>query len=124
MRFMIGLCILLPAMVMGAGPEKQSQIRRLESAISSANQEQQSLHQQFQMVLEISRAEAQHYSTPQAGVAAPPANYDDIVRARQDADAKRKQYIDEMIWLYARFRDIELEKQRLRDQLNQLLESQ
>ena len=126
MRFIIGLCILLPAMVLGAGPETLSQIRRLESAISYANQEQQSLHQQFQMVLEISKAQAQQYSTsvPQAGVAAPPGKYDDIVRARQEADARVKQNIDELNWLYARFREVESEKQRLRDQLNQLLDEQ
>ncbi len=124
MRLIIGLCILLPAIVLGAGPETLSQIRRLESAISYANQEQQSLHQQFQMVLEISKAQAQQYSAPQAGVTAPPGNYDDLVRARQEADAKLKQHTDELHRIYARFLEVEAEKQRLREQLNQALGAQ
>jgi hypothetical protein len=124
MRLLVFLT-LLPVAALGATPETETQIRRIELALSHASQEQQSLHQQFQMVQEISRMEAQKHtaSGPHAGVAAPPANYDDVVRARQEASEKLKQYIDEMNWLYVRFREIDTEKQRLREQLMQLLEA-
>ena len=115
---------LLPHLGMGATPEVEARIRRIESAISLANQEQQSLHTQFQMLLEMGRVESQQYNTaiPQAGVSAPPMNYDDLARMRQDHEYHIKQRSDELNRLYERHREIEQEKLRLREQLNQLLD--
>ena len=124
-RSLFCLLVLLPALAFGASTEVEVQIRRLEAAIAQANQEQQSLHVQFQMMLEVRRAESQQFSAamPQAGVAAPPMNYEDLARLRLDNESRLRQHTDELNRLYARFREIEQEKQRLRDRLNQLLEA-
>ncbi len=124
MKFILALLIALPCAALGANPELEAQIRRMESAIALANQEQQSLHTQVQLMLEIRRAEAEQFTAtmPQAGVAAPPMDYDDLVRLRRENENRLKQHADELTRLYARFRDIEQEKQSLRERLNQLLQ--
>jgi flagellar biosynthesis chaperone FliJ len=124
MRALLMMLLVLPTFVLAAGPETNAQIRRLETAITRANEEQQSLHVRFQMMSEIRRSEQQRLEAmmPRAGVAAPPMNYDDMARLREEDESRARQHSDELDRIYTRFREIEEEKQRLREQLNQVLE--
>lgn len=106
-------------------PEDEARLKSLEFALAQANLAQQSVHTQFQMITEIRRVESEQYrvTLPEAGVASPPRNYDDLVKLRADNEQRSRQTTEELSRLYARFNEIEQEKQALRDQIRQLLES-
>lgn len=119
------LLLCMPVSALAISPEDEARIKRLESALNIANQEQQALNTQVQLLQEVRKAETEHYvaSMPQAGVAAPPMSYDDMTRLRREHEGHLRQHSDELMRLYARFRDIEFERQRIREQLMELLSS-
>jgi len=102
-----------------ARAEAQARVRSLESQISRINAEQQSVYQQFQMVQEMRRNEWQETNAPQ--VFTPPStppNYDDVQRDKQARDQRLQSYTNQMNQLYARYRELDQQKQQLLEELD------
>jgi hypothetical protein len=123
----VALFLILPLAVsaqtnIAAPSPADAQIRRIELALNRLSLEQQSLYQQFQMLQEMRRGEMQHqYDATQSYTPpATPPNYDDIVRERSAREQRIRQYGDELDRLYARYRDLDAQKQPLLDALSQL----
>ena len=98
----------------------EDELRALSTAIETLQAEQQALYQQFQMLQTLQLNEQRlPYDAfgPQSG---PPRNYDDVVRERQEADARTDAYQAEMDELYERYRELELQKQPLLERLREL----
>lgn len=105
-----------------APAEIDAQVKRVEAALNRLQLEQQSVHQEFQMVQELRRSVLQEryqsslvYTPP-----ATPPNYDDEVREREDRDARLDQYSAELDRLYDRYRALEQQKQPLLEELARL----
>lgn len=99
-----------------------AQMRRVETALGRIAQEQQSVYQRFQMLQEMRRAEV-NQSVQQGLSYTPPAtppNYDDVVRERSAREQRLQQYSDEIDRLYARYRELDAQKQPLLDALSEL----
>lgn len=108
-----------------ADTAREAQLKALEFALAQANLAQQSVHTQFQMILEIRKSEADRYriAVPDGGVAGPPRNFDDLQQMRVDNEQRQQQATEELNRLYSRYNDIEQDKDRLREQIRVLLES-
>jgi hypothetical protein len=119
------LACLLSGMAF-ADAQTDAEIKRVEAELQRIQQEQQSLYQQFQMTLELRRAEKQMenppvpQNPPDYSVANPPPNYDDLVRDKAKHEDRIKQYTDELYSKDARYRELEDRKRLLLDRLNQL----
>lgn len=102
--------------------ELDAQTRRLESALNRIQLEQQSVYQQFQMMQELRRGEQQQaYQSSQTYTPpATPPNYEDQVREQQARDARVQGYQSELDRLYARYRELEAQKQPLLEELSSL----
>lgn len=100
----------------------EAQMRRIESALSRIISEQQSLYQQFQMLQEMRRSELQRTQESAMSYTPPPSppNYEDLVREREAREERIQRYGDELDRLYARYRDLDSQKQPLLDALSQL----
>lgn len=99
-----------------------AQMRRVETALNRIAQEQQSVYQRFQMLQEMRRAELQQ-SAQQGESYTPPAtppNYEDVVRERNAREQRLQQYNDEIDRLYARYRELDVQKQPLLDAMSEL----
>jgi hypothetical protein len=109
-----------------ADPAMDAEIRRLESQLNLLQQEQQSVYQQFQMTQELRRAEieAQYpqviQNSPDYTMGNPPPNYDDVVRQKAERENRIKLYTQDLNRMYARYREIEDQKNVLLERLNQL----
>ena len=102
--------------------ELDAQIKGVELALNRIQLEQQSVHQQFQMIQEMRRTELEQIQqsalvyTPEPT----PPNYDDMVREKQAREARLQGYQYELDRLYARYRELEEQKRPLLDELAQL----
>jgi hypothetical protein len=102
--------------------ELEAQIKSVELALNRIQLEQQSVHQQFQMIQEMRRTELEQIQqsalvyTPEPT----PPNYDDMVRKKQAREARLQDYQYELDRLYARYRELEEQKRPLLDELSQL----
>jgi chromosome segregation ATPase len=104
-----------------ADADVEVQIKRVETALSRIQAEQQSIYQQFQMVQELKRqAMQQAIEDMSRWQAMPPQNYDDLVRAQQARAASRERYRYEADRLYERYRELEEQKKPLLERLNEL----
>jgi len=116
------LALLLCGAVASGQEDVDAQIKRLETALTRIQAEQQSVYQQFQMVQELRRTQTQ-YATQPIQVYTPPAtppNYDDVVREKAQRESQLKQYDEELDRLYARYRELQEQKRPLLDQLADL----
>lgn len=123
-RLFFGLLLfLLPAFAVAADNEKQ--LFELESAITQRQQEQQTLFQQFQMLQELRRHEiAQDDQAAPVGsglaLSGEAPKYEDLARQRKDRVERIQRYTNELNELYARYQEMENERQALIEQLNGL----
>ena len=128
-RIMIGwLCVTLAAMsVVARGADAEPdpidvEIDRVEMALDRISREQQSVYQQFQMVQELRRSEAQQGYQSQLVYTPPitPPNYEDLRAQEDDRQARLRDYKLELDRLYARYKDLEAQKQPLLERISEL----
>jgi hypothetical protein len=116
----IGLCPAVTFAQAGAAAE----LERLQSALGVIQQTQQSVYQQFQMVQELRRAELAGSDpfAPQAnvGIAPPPQDYNELRRRREQRDDRIKELTAELERLYARYQELEDQKQPLLERMGEL----
>lgn len=100
----------------------EAQMRRVETALNRITQEQGSVYQRFQMLQEMRRAELQQvYQQGQSYTPPPtPPNYDDVVREKNAREQRLQQYSEEIDRLYARYRELDTQKQPLLDAMSEL----
>jgi len=117
--------LLLSVSVLAVAADNEKQLLELEVAISQRQQEQQILFQQFQMVQELRRHEiAQDDQVAPAGEditfngEAP--KYEDLAEQRRNRIEKIHRHTDKLNELYARYQEIENERQALIEQLSEL----
>lgn len=117
--------LLLSVSVLAVAADNEKQLLELEVAISQRQQEQQILFQQFQMVQELRRHEiAQDDQVAPAGeditFSGEAPKYKDLAEQRRNRIEKIHRYMDKLNELYARYQEIENERQALLEQLNEL----
>jgi len=126
MRFLLIMFALSVSNGLAQQPEVDSEVRQLQAQLSAIQQEQQSVYQQFQMVNTLRRDELQAANptvienSPVYSMDNPPPNYDDMVRAKQARDERIRQYTSEVNTLYARYQELEQQKQQLLDRMRSL----
>ena len=129
--FFVLLSIVLPTAAQVDPPSQDAavsraaldaQIRAVEAALARIGAEQQSVHQQFQMVEAMRRYELEAMRNPPGAAAplGPPPNYADVIRDRQAQEQRLQGFGSEMNRLYARYRELDAQKRSLLDQLNEL----
>ena len=129
MRFLVIMFALLASTGFAQQPEVDAEIRQLQAQIGAIQQEQQSVYQQFQMVNTLRRDELQAANpavienSPIYSSDNPPPNYDDVVRAKQARDERIRQYTGEVNTLFARYQDLEQQKQQLLARLRALVQA-
>ncbi|SDW06866.1 hypothetical protein [Nitrosomonas oligotropha] len=103
--------------------EKQS--RQLEKALARIQQESQSIQQQFMMIQELRRNDIAEPSmniplpsTP--GQSIPVPNYNNLMQQKQERDQRIEKYTADLNRLYARFTELENEKQVILEQIKSL----
>ena len=104
---------------------EQTQLKQLEIALERVHQESQSVYQQFLMVQELRRNDASEPSmnvplpsTP--GQSIPIPNYNDLMQRQQARQARVNQYSADLDRLYARYQELENEKQQILEQMSLL----
>ena len=129
MRFLVIMFALLASTGFAQQPEVDAEIRQLQAQIGAIQQEQQSVYQQFQMVNTLRRDELQAANPavienpPIYSSDNPPPNYDDVVRAKQARDERIRLYTGEVNTLFARYQDLEQQKQQLLARLRALVQA-
>ena len=107
-----------------AQTQADAELKRLEAALGRINQTQQSLHQQFQMVQELRRAELARPDPfapqPNVRIAPPPRDYNDLQREREAHEIRIKDFAAELDRLYARYQELEEQKRPLRERMSEL----
>lgn len=109
---------LLASNALGAASDDA---KPLQESLSLINQEQQAVYQQFQMIQQLRRANAEPVLPPVGG--GPPGNYDDMVASRRAQMERDEAYARELRELYQRHQDLEREKQPILDRLREIRES-
>jgi hypothetical protein len=116
----IGLC----AAVGFAQTEPDAEFRQLDAALNRIQQAQQSVYQQFQMVQELRRAELLRPDPfapqPNVGIAPPPQDYAELQRQREYRENRIKDLAAELDRLYARYQELEEQKQPLLERLGEI----
>ena len=98
-----------------AQENKESEIRAIQAQLNLIQQQQQSVYQEFQMILELQR---QALSQGDQFL----INYDDVVRSREERAVRSNQYATELNNSYLRHRDLEEQKAPLIQRLNDLMQ--
>lgn len=93
-------------------------VKALQDALTLINQEQQALYQQFQMLQQLRRANAESVHPPIGG--GPPGNYDEVVAAKRAHAEREESYARELQEIYRRHRELEQEKQPIVENLRRL----
>ena len=96
-------------------------LKSLQDALNMLNQEQQAVYQQFQMIQQLRRSNAEPVLPPIGG--GPPGNYDDMVASKRAQTERDEAYARELRDLYQRHQDLEREKQPILQRLRELRES-
>ena len=117
----IGLC---PAVAV-AQTEADAELRQLDAALNRIQQAQQGVYQQFQMVQELRRADLARPDpfAPQSnvGIAPPPQDYNELQRQREQRENRIRELTNELERLYARYQDLEEQKQSLLDRMAEIV---
>lgn len=103
---------------MDAAPAAENDVKALQEALNLINQEQQAVYQQFQMIQQLRRANAEPMLPPVGGGV--PGNYDDVVAAKKGQAEREEAYARELQELYRRHRDLERERQPIMESLRRL----
>ncbi|MBY0473622.1 MAG: hypothetical protein K2Q13_01000 [Nitrosomonas sp.] len=106
-------------------PDQEAQIRQLEKTLTRIQQESQSTYQQFLMIQEMRRneiAEApQAFRQPKSpSQSIPIPNYEDLIRLKEEKQDLIDKYTTDLDRLYARYRELEDEKQAIFEQIRSL----
>lgn len=118
------LLALLVSVWAHADPQAEAEAGRLEATLARIQQAQASIYQQFQMAQELRRAEmakpdpAALPSSPQ--ISAPPLAYNELQRIRAEREQRIKDLDAEIERLYARYGDLEAQKEPLLNRLGEL----
>ena len=126
MRLLAVLVFLFSSAVLAQQSEVEAEMRQLQAQVSSIKQEQQSVYQQFQMTTTLRNDELQAanptviQNSPIYSSDNPPPNYDDIVRAKAARDERIHQYTSQVNALYARYQELEQQKQQLYERMRAL----
>ena len=114
---LLAISIALP----GAGraqPAGGDALRALQGSLTLINQEQQAIFQQFQMIQQLRRANAESGVPPVGG--GPPGSYEDMAATRRTQAEREETYLRELQDLYQRHRELEQQKQPILDNLRRL----
>ncbi|MBS0423292.1 MAG: hypothetical protein JSR71_02435 [Proteobacteria bacterium] len=119
------LFLLLLASPLAIQAESTPQARQLEKALARLQQESQSVQQQFMMIQELRRNEMSEPSmvVPQPstpGQSIPIPNYNDLMQLKQEKERRIEKYTADLNRLYARYTELENEKQTILEQINSL----
>ena len=108
----------------------EREIRDVQSQLAAIQQEQQSVYQQFQMLQGL-RQEEQAAQNPQVVENSPvyaqdnpPPNYDDIVKEKAARRERIQRYSTDINALFARYQQLEQQKQPLLARLRELTRPQ
>jgi hypothetical protein len=96
-------------------------LKALQEQLALINQEQQAVYQQFQMIQQLRRSNAEPVLPPIGG--GQPGNYDDMVASKRAQAERDEAYARELRELYQRHQDLEREKQPILQRLRELRES-
>lgn len=96
----------------------EDDLKHLQETLTLINQEQQAVYQQFQMIQQLRRANAEPVVPPVGG--GPPGNYDDVVAAKRSQAEREESYARELEELYRRHRELEREKRPIVENLRRL----
>ncbi|PXX17787.1 hypothetical protein C8R27_10224 [Nitrosomonas ureae] len=128
MQFILLLLFFVFANVIWANTEaldQEAQIRELEKTLTRIQQESQSTYQQFLMIQELRRNEMAE--VPQAvrlpnspSQSIPIPNYEDLIQLKQEKQERIDKYTTDLDHLYARYRELEDEKQAIFEQIRSL----
>ena len=108
MRSLIWILPLL-ALTFTAAADDKAELESLHAAVGALNQEQQALFQQFNMLLELRRANDLAFN---AGRLRPPRyitevpNYDDVIQAQTDVARRGEELAQQTDQLYAKFNEL------------------
>lgn len=109
-----------------AGPDTSVRLSQLRSELSSVQQEQQSVYQEYQMTRELRRDEVQEKLLPMTqpsydmNISTPPPNYDDVVRAQLERENRIQQYTSDLKRLSMRFLELGNRRKMVLEQLHEL----
>ena len=122
-------CLLLTPLSTQADPVIEEQIRQLEASLSRIHQNQQNIFQQFQMIQELRRFEL----TQEEEIISPPLtgsvmsdtlpSYEEMVKRKETRQKRLQQHTSDLDQLYSQYQDLEVEKQFLIEQINNLVRS-
>ena len=123
MRRIIVWIFPLLALSFNATADNKAELQGLFAAVSTLNQEQQALFQQFQMLQELRRAnDRAFYATqlrpPQYTGEVP--NYSDIIQAQRDAARRGEELAQQTDQLYAQYNEIGAKKTLLQQRIFEL----
>lgn len=121
-RFILFIMMLMLAGHISAA-DTDTELKRLQSALVTLNQEMSATYSQFQMVLEARRASIQQemLEGPRPGLDY--RNYEAIVAAQNEARERGRELAGQMDQLLARVKEIEAEKQPILQRVYELLRS-
>ena len=123
-RFMMVVLALVIPLFVYADPQTDAEARRLEASLVRIQQTQASVYQQFQMAQELRRIEsakpdpAALPTTPQINTE--PLDYNELQRLRAERAQRIKDLDAEIERLYARYRELEAQKEPLLSRLGEL----
>jgi hypothetical protein len=114
------LRLVMAALFLGWGTAYPAgdDLKSLQDTLNMLNQEQQAVYQQFQMIQQLRRSNAEPATPPIGG--GPPGNYDDMVASKRAQAERDEAYARELRDLYQRHRDIEREKQPIIERMRNL----
>ncbi|MBS0298579.1 MAG: hypothetical protein JSR32_01385 [Proteobacteria bacterium] len=120
----IVLFLLLLALPLAIQADTGIQVRQLEKSLARIQQESQSIQQQFMMIQELRRNEISESPTlipsiPSAK-SVPVPKYEDLIRLQQEKQERIEKYTADLNRLYARYNELENEKQTILEQIKSL----
>ncbi len=121
-RFALGLLLLLLSTT-ALPADHTKELQQLHNALDTLNQQEQAVYQQFQMVQELRRANAQlaytgQFPLPQYMTEVP--NYADVVEEQKKALQREEDLANQADYLYAQYADIEARKAPLLQRIYEL----
>ena len=105
-----------PSSAAGAADDLKS----LQEALNIISQEQQAVFQQFQMIQELRRRDAQATHPSVLRQVGPPGNYDEVVAARKAQVEREEYYSRQLDELYSRHRDLDRQRQSITEAVQKL----
>jgi hypothetical protein len=95
-------------------------LKSLQEALNIVNQEQQAIFQQFQMIQELRRRDAEAARPPAIGQLGPPGNYEDAIAARKAYAERDERYARQLDDLYTRHRDLDRQRRAIMESMQKL----